>query len=594
MPTEQRYQSPAELASAQALDEVYAAIESGRSFILEAGAGAGKTYSLVKALHYLINSRGATFVRHGQQVACITYTNVASDEIKARTDGHPAVCSSTIHAFCWTVISRFQSYMRSELLSVGNWRDRVAQNVPIGNQSVQYNLGHPKIDSKTIQLHHNDVLAFTAKLLELPKFRRLLTSTFPIIFIDEYQDTDAGLATAIKNHILGDTESPLIGFFGDHWQRIYGSTCGSVDHPSLRIIGKRANFRSAPEIVQSLNRMRPELPQEVSKTNAIGEVRVYHTNDWTGTRRTGQHWAEDLPAPVAHQALATVLQLLASDGWDTSSQSTKVLMLTHNVLAQEQGYGTLASVFQGYNEGYAKKEDKHIAFFLDLLEPACLGYAAKDFGSMLGSFGLSKSPITSIKDKRLWTESMERLLSLRLSGTIGDVLDHLRETERPCLTEDLLRLGEELTAQSAGATEGATATAAEDERPDLSRLRSLRQVLYSEVMALARFIDDKTPFSTKHGVKGAEFENVLVVFGRGWNQYNFNQFLEWAGGTIPVPTDRVPAFERNRNLFYVACSRPRTRLALLFTQKLSIAAMDTLASWFREDSIRPLSLTNPL
>lgn len=30
----------------------------------------------------------------------------------------------------------------------------------------------------------------------------------------------------------------------------------------------------------------------------------------------------------------------------------------------------------------------------------------------------------------------------------------------------------------------------------------------------------------KHGVKDAEFENVLVVVGRGWNKYNFGKMLE--------------------------------------------------------------------
>ena len=31
---------------------------------------------------------------------------------------------------------------------------------------------------------------------------------------------------------------------------------------------------------------------------------------------------------------------------------------------------------------------------------------------------------------------------------------------------------------------------------------------------------------------GAEFENVLVVFGRGWNNYNWNDFLEWSKNYI--------------------------------------------------------------
>ena len=69
-----------------------------------------------------------------------------------------------------------------------------------------------------------------------------------------------------------------------------------------------------------------------------------------------------------------------------------------------------------------------------------------------------------------------------------------------------------------------------EESRSLSELNNLRATAYSEVIALANFLNDSTPFNTKHGIKGAEFENVLVVCIRGWNQYNFNQFLEWAGG----------------------------------------------------------------
>ncbi len=46
--------SPAEAASQRALESMYACLSEGRSFRLEAGAGAGKTYSLIKALRFLI------------------------------------------------------------------------------------------------------------------------------------------------------------------------------------------------------------------------------------------------------------------------------------------------------------------------------------------------------------------------------------------------------------------------------------------------------------------------------------------------------------------------------------------------------------
>lgn len=87
-------------------------------------------------------------------------------------------------------------------------------------------------------------------------------------------------------------------------------------------------------------------------------------------------------------------------------------------------------------------------------------------------------------------------------------------------------------------------------------------------------------------MKGAEFENVLVVVGRGWNQYNFGEMLEFAGAQM-IPADKQDSFERNRNLFYVACSRPQKRLAILFTQALSPAALATLGNWFGVDTIIP-------
>ncbi|MFM0397270.1 hypothetical protein [Paraburkholderia phytofirmans] len=90
-------------------------------------------------------------------------------------------------------------------------------------------------------------------------------------------------------------------------------------------------------------------------------------------------------------------------------------------------------------------------------------------------------------------------------------------------------------------------------------------------------------------MKGAEFDNVLVVIGRGWNQYNFGEMLGLAAGQA-IPAAREESFERNRNLFYVACSRPKRRLALLFTQLLSPVAMGTLEQWFSPESVHAIVL----
>lgn len=568
--------SPAERAAQVALEHMYSCIDHKRRFLLEAGAGAGKTYSLVKALRHLIDQQGSELLRRKQQVACITFTNVASDEIKSRTDGHPAILSSTIHAFCWSLIKNFQPILREKLPQFSRWSEKVTEGGGIGTRRIEYDeFGHGKIDDTCVSLYHDDVLALTTQLLQYRKFRILLVNRYPILLIDEYQDTDTQIVEAIKTNFLDLNEGPLIGFFGDHWQKIYGSGCGKIEHSTIERIGKKANFRSVPVIVNTLNRMRPELPQEVADPTAAGSVAVYHTNDWRGTRRTEQHWAGDLPEEMAGYYLDRLVERLKTEGWDFSPANTKILMLTHKVLAAKQGYKSIEAVFP-FKESFIKKEDPHIAFFVDTVEPVCTAYANKRYGEMFTALGSRTPAVRSHADKVGWARDMDTLLSLRSSGTISAVLDHLKNTERPRFSESVQRREREY-AQCSGEP-------SEEEPSSISQLRKLREVPYQEVIALTEFINERTPFSTKHGVKGAEFENVLVVLGRGWNQYDFNKYLEWAGG-LSVPANKQDAFERNRNLFYVVCSRPRRRLALLFTQKLSPNAMTTLSNWFGKENI---------
>lgn len=571
--------NPAEQASKEALERIRICLNEGRSFILEAGAGAGKTYSLIETLKYLIANRGNDLVRSHQKIACITYTNVAADEITSRTDSHPAIHSSTIHAFCWSLIKDFQPFLRENLSNISAWTEKIEEAGGISSQKVIYDFGHRKINSSEILLHHDDILSFMISLLEVTKFKTLFSTRYPILFIDEYQDTDIKLAEALKSSFLDTDAGISIGFFGDHWQRIYGEGCGKIVHHNLEEIGKGANFRSVPVIVNFLNQLRPDLPQQVRDPDAQGTVSIFHTNNWNGARLTGNHWKGDLPSEVSHEFLENLKIQLEKNGWEFSSDKSKILMLTHNVLATEQGYKKLADSFR-YKESFIKKENRHIAFLVDTLEPVCAAYENNCFGEMFSLLGRRTPLLRSLQDKEGWARDMDALLMLRKSGTIGEVIDYLMQTRRP-------RLPDSVESKERQLNEWLQDEDREESR-SLLELDKLKGVAYSELIALSKFLNDSSPFNTKHGVKGAEFENVLVVFGRGWNHYNFNQFLEWAGGIIPA--DKSAAFERNRNLFYVACSRPKKRLCLLFTQELSNEALKTLASWFGRNSIMASSI----
>ncbi len=210
----------------------------------------------------------------------------------------------------------------------------------------------------------------------------------------------------------------------------------------------------------------------------------------------------------------------------------------------------------------------------------CGAYVEKRFAEMFSILGARVPAVRSNSEKREWSESMQQLMDLRDKGTVGDVLDHLYRVQHPRLPEELEDLDRSLR--------NFDRKPENEEQPELTVLRNLRSVPYCEVIRLVRYLEGDTPFSTKHGVKGAEFENVLVIVGMGWNRYNFNQMLEWAADGGAMPQEKWDAFERARNLFYVCCSRPRRRLAVLFTQELSHRALSTLERWFGKTSLHSL------
>lgn len=86
-------------------------IDDGKSWAFDAGAGAGKTFSLVQSIKEVIKKRGNELSRHDQKILCITYTNAAANEIKLRLKNAPLVLVSTIHDRLWDIISPYKKLL---------------------------------------------------------------------------------------------------------------------------------------------------------------------------------------------------------------------------------------------------------------------------------------------------------------------------------------------------------------------------------------------------------------------------------------------------------------------------------------------------
>ena len=68
----------------KSFEQIKNCINEEKSWIFDSGAGAGKTYALIETLKYIIIKKEKELKYNNQKVICITYTNVAVDEIKQR------------------------------------------------------------------------------------------------------------------------------------------------------------------------------------------------------------------------------------------------------------------------------------------------------------------------------------------------------------------------------------------------------------------------------------------------------------------------------------------------------------------------------
>ena len=93
----------------------------------------------------------------------------------------------------------------------------------------------------------------------------------------------------------------------------------------------------------------------------------------------------------------------------------------------------------------------------------------------------------------------------------------------------------------------------------------------SQFWGYYRYVNDESPFSTQQGIKGAEFERVLVVLDdeEGTHfQFSYEKYL----GMRPLSDREIEnaekgketTIERTRRLFYVCCTRALRDLAVVF------------------------------
>lgn len=163
--------------------------------------------------------------------------------------------------------------------------------------------------------------------------------------------------------------------------------------------------------------------------------------------------------------------------------------------------------------------------------------------------------IRTIADKRILRDNIENLINVG-NKTIEEVINDAHEMHICLIDEKLERFKLE-------------------KEYIYNRVKSIK---YSEFQKLYEYLEGKTPFSTQHKTKGAEFNNVLVVLDNGgWNNYNFESVFVDNGKSETIKS-------RSLKIFYVCCTRAKENLAV-FYHKPSANVIAKAQEWFGKDNV---------
>lgn len=596
-----------------AIEQIINHIEENKSYVLEAGAGSGKTYTLIQTINYVLKTKGESIKLNNQKIVCITYTNVAKNEIIERLENNPLVIVSTIHEFLWDCIKRFNKQLIIELDVLNEFmllnskkpekyktglKDRLKTEVKYDDSGYR--------DFEQGSLHHDDVITLSLQMFKnYTALTHILGQKYNYLFIDEYQDTAIETIDAIVNHLLERNKTKLlVGFYGDSYQKIYDKGVGSlqsyIDNNKLELVTKDDNYRSSESVVNLLNNIRNNITQTIpkNKESIKGTIQFINcTNAPIQTKEKKTDYKARI-SPKKDTDYDNVISHLESIGWDFSEYGDdKILIIANSKVAERAGFGNLYKFFTkrytlSANEALLKRENIFSSYFMGSIdkktskeretgiEHLVSFWNKKNYNRVIkylkqqGVF----SSLTKHSDKQEIESKLKELNNLRMSGTVQDVFDFCQENKLSLPSRKLQKFIEKLSIDITTITD-------EDEKKRAIKnkefFESLMLTNYIEVISVFKHIQEQTSYSTKHGTKGEEYRNVLVVIDdTSWpGQYDFEKFID--------DTDHLDHRKlRTKNLFYVSCSRAKENLVVLALSQMGDSAMNKITEWFGVENIQ--------
>lgn len=577
------------------------------SFFLFAGAGSGKTGSLIRSLRFLQISQGDRLQLHGQRIAVITYTNKARDEIKERLGHHPVFYVSTVHSFAWSLIDGcnfdIREYLRSSLaadiqkLEADQLKGRAGQaSIDRGLKIVSKTKRLAQLDTIKIfeyspdsdnttrdSLNHSEVIKIASDFLSKSVVRDIFTNRFKILLIDECQDTNKLLIESLIEVQQDRKNSFVLGLFGDMMQRIYNDGKSDLDCtlPKDWITPlKIMNHRCSSRVVSLLNKIRwpvDQRQQRPRKDKTKGIVRLFLVKNTARDKRT-----------IEKDILSCMAVYTGDEEWK-DFQNVKTLILEHHMAASRLGFSDLFEALSSTDKlkaGLARGDLSGLTFFSNTVLPITKAIASKDdFGLMallrthsplLNPKLLIQSEVDILKQMekvKFAVDELTNIISSDSAVTFFKILQCIRSSfllSIPNVFKDL------------NYDENFTFDASEDIDPVRKAWLVALRTQYKQIESYKNYIEGNAEFDTHHGVKGLQFKRVFVIMddkeSKG-SSFSYEKLFGAREGSKPTDT--------TRRLFYVTCSRAEESLALVAYTENPETVRDFVVAeeWFKLEEI---------
>jgi len=599
-----------------------------RPFVVTAGAGSGKTTSLIKALERVIAHCGADMLARRQRVACITYTEVAANEIREEVASDKLVHVSTIHSFYWTVASTFQADIKLWLQRELQARIDELVNKTYGSKVHQKTKDKDKRDQLRYAKHldvvskvrsfrygvasdyaegvlgHEDILKLANYLFEHKAlFRKVVALNFPFVFVDESQDTFPEVVNSLREVEAQMRGRFCLGFFGDPMQKIYPRGTGQITlGPDWKEITKPENFRCAQSILRVANavRMQGDRLQQVRGLHELaeegprpveGSARIFvlpNNGDRQAALKQIRQWSAG--ADSDHDWAQTT----AADGRDAA---VKILVIVHRIAAKQLGWEGIYSALndkaptsfkQGLLDGTCWPVRQLLGFIVPLVRAMDEGDEFKTMNilrlhcpRLRQPGGSGQSVAAVLKGVREATLALQAMAH-DPAASLADLVEHVHRERLLVLDERMdralqLHLSEEASAETAGSAPVGVSDSDDEDGGSAAReaadasVERLLQCPAAELLPYALYVAEGSPFATQHGVKGAQFDRVIVVMDEeqsDYRLYNYEQVLSEKQATAEdrraFETGEDNTWSRTLRLLYVCCTRAKRGLALAF------------------------------